>query len=257
MPSQYFADEPKAELAIDLRNEQSSKTAKAQVSAALLEYLASLKLSQLSYQASVAGMELGVSSNLGLQLKTSGYTQYLAELMTKMVKEILTFTISADEVTQAKSWYREQLEVSNSLKAFELAMQTKQSLEKEHYFKQEQCLKALETITANDTLNYRQETIDNAVLQAIVFGNLTKKQYIDIIKSIVHLLNNKGKNWWRGDIIVVDKQHKVNFQHQANSTDNALAEIFVSTGYDRYSGFVLSNILVNILHPWFLVRKNN
>ncbi|HGJ5869613.1 MAG TPA: pitrilysin [Arsenophonus nasoniae] len=251
MPSQYFADEPKGGVALDLRNEQSNKTAKSQVSAALLEYLTTLKLSQLSYQASIAGMELVVSSNLGLQLKTSGYTQHLAELTTKMVKEFLTFTISADEVAQAKSWYREQLEVTNNLKAFELAMQPKQRLENVPYFEQGQRLKALETITANDILNYRQDTIENAALQAIVFGNLTQKQGIDIIKSIYHLLNNKGKNWWRGDIIVVDKQHKVNFQYQANSTDNALAEIFIPTGYDRYRGFVLSNILANILHPWF------
>ncbi|WP_063654517.1 hypothetical protein [Candidatus Arsenophonus triatominarum] len=212
MSSQYFADEPKGGIALDLRNEQSNKTVKSQVSSALLEYLASLKLSPLSYQASVAGMELVVSSNLGLQLKTSGYTQHLAELTTKMVKEFLTFTISADEVTQAKSWYREQLEVSNNLKAFELAMQPKQRLEKVPYFEQEQRLKALETLTANDILKYRQETIDNAALQAIVFGNLTQKQGIDIIESISHLLNNKGKNWWRGDIIVVYKQHKHEFR---------------------------------------------
>ncbi|WP_063654521.1 insulinase family protein [Candidatus Arsenophonus triatominarum] len=27
--------------------------------------------------------------------------------------------------------------------------------------------------------------------------------------------------------------------------------MFIPTGYDGYSGFVLSNILANILHPWF------
>ncbi|PTL86899.1 MAG: pitrilysin [Candidatus Liberibacter europaeus] len=251
MPSQHFADEPQGEIFLNLRSEQSNKTAKSQISSWLLQYLAWLKISQLNYQASVAGMYINLSSNLGLQFRTSGYTQHLPELMIKVIKEYLAFTISEEEVAQAKSRYREQCEVSDNHQAGSLALYPL-SLEQVPFFERDQLLKELETITANDILKYRKDTIENAPLRAMVFGNLTPKQGIDTIKSVCNLLNNKGKKWGKKDIVVIDKEYKVNFENQANNTDNALAEIFIPIGYDKNKGFVLSSILAQILHGWFV-----
>ncbi|MGP1923691.1 MAG: hypothetical protein ACTS73_01705 [Arsenophonus sp. NEOnobi-MAG3] len=42
----------------------------------------------------------------------------------------------------------------------------------------------METTRGNNILKYRQKTIDNAGLEAIIFANLIEKQAIDIIISI-------------------------------------------------------------------------
>ncbi|HEF8783305.1 TPA: pitrilysin [Providencia alcalifaciens] len=251
MPSQYFADEPKASITLDLRYNEQDKTAKSQVAGSLLQYISSLKMDELQYQASVAGMSVSVSQGVGLQLNASGYTQHLSELFLSMIKQYLSFEPTERELAQAKSWYKEQIEVANNAKAYELAMQPLQRLNSVPYFEQEQRLAALETITLKDITDYRDSVVEGAALQALVVGNLTQQQSIQTILDASKLLKSKGKNWWRGDIVVVDKTYLANFHKQGNSSDNALAELFIPTGYDRIDGAVLSGILSKIVQPWF------
>ncbi len=251
MPSQYFADEPKANITLALRTKEGDKDAKSQVSSALLQYISSLKMDELQYQASVAGMSVSVSQGGGLQLNASGYTQHLPELFLSMTKLYLTFEPTQRELVQAKSWYKEQIEVSNNAKAYELAMQPLQRINSVPYFEQEQRLAVLDTISLKDITDYRSLVVESSALQAMVVGNLTEQQSIETIKKAKDLLNSKGKNWWRGDIVVIDKNYLADFHKQGNSSDNALAEIFIPDGYNRIEGAVLSGILSKIIQPWF------
>lgn len=251
MPSQYFADEPKASITLDLRSNQDSKDAKSQVTGSLLQYISSLKMDELQYQASVAGMSVSVSPGIGLQLNASGYTQHLSELFLSMTKLYLSFEPTERELAQAKSWYKEQIDVSNNAKAYELAMQPLQRLNNVPYFEQEQRLSALETISLKDITDYRRTLVESAALQALVFGNITQQQSIQTIKDASALLKSQGKEWWRGDIVVVDKPYLADFHKKGNSSDNALAEIFIPAGYERIDGAVLSGILAKIVQPWF------
>ncbi|MDD9340692.1 MAG: pitrilysin [Providencia heimbachae] len=251
MPSQYFADEPKASITLDLRTNEGDKNAKSQVSGALLQYISSLKMDELQYQASVAGMSVSVSQGVGLKLNASGYTQHLPELFLSMTKLYLSFEPTQRELEQAKSWYKEQIEVANNAKAYELSMQPLQRINSVPYFEQEQRLVALDTISLKDITDYRSMIVESAALQALVVGNLTEQQSIKTIKDVRELLKSKGSNWWRGDIVVIDKNYLADFHKQGNSSDNALAEIFVPKGYSRIDGAVLSGILAKIVQPWF------
>ncbi|EPJ3763443.1 TPA: pitrilysin [Providencia stuartii] len=251
MPSQYFADEPKATINLSLRTKEGMQDAKSQVTGALLQYIASLKMDELQYQASVAGMSVSVSQGLGLQFNASGYTQHLPELFLSMTKLYVSFEPTERELAQAKSWYQEQIKVANNAKAYELAMQPLRRIDTVPYFEQEERLSVLDSISLKDITDYRSKVVDSAALQAMVIGNLTDKQSVKVIQDAQKLLKSKGTNWWHGDIVVVDKPYLADFHHQAQSTDNALAEIFIPEGYSRIEGAVLSGLLSNIIQPWF------
>lgn len=251
MPSQYFADEPKATINLLLKTKVGDQDAKSQVTGALLQYIASLKMDELQYQASVAGMSVSVSQGVGLQFNASGYTQHLPELFLSMTKLYLSFEPTERELIQAKSWYQEQIKVANNAKAYEIAMQPLRRIDTVPYFEQEESLSTLDNISLKDLTEYRSKMIESASLQAMVIGNLTDKQSINVIKDASDLLKSKGKGWWRGDIVVIDKPYLADFHNQAKSTDNALAEIFIPEGYSRIEGAVLSGLLSNIIQPWF------
>jgi protease-3 len=251
MPSQYFADEPKASITLDLRNADGMKSAKEQVTYALLSYLSNLALDQLGYQASVGGMTISTNYSEGLQIGVSGYTQYLPELLTSVISQYTAYTPTADELTQAKSWYRDQIAISNNGKAYEMAMQPVSRLSSVPYIEQADRLKVLDSISIDDIVKYRQQLIQHSALQGMVFGNLTEKQGIDIVTSAYKQLANRGTAWWSGENIVVNRDYAVNFNGTASSTDNALAEIYIPTGYDRIDGYAYSNLLGSILSPWF------
>ncbi|PHM62094.1 pitrilysin [Xenorhabdus ishibashii] len=251
MPSQYFADEPKGSIALEMRNPNGLKNIKDQVSDTLLSYLSALTLDQLGYQASVGGMGVYTSYVDGLKIGVNGYTQHLPELLTSAIDQYISFIPTQEELAQAKSWYREQMEVANNGKAFQMAMQPISRLSGVPYFEQAEKLQVLDTITIDDIVKYRQSMIQHAALQALVFGNFTEQQSIDIVQSAQKQLANQGTIWWTGERLVIDRNYAANFNGTANSTDNALAEIFIPTGYDRIKGYVYSNLLSNILSPWF------
>ncbi|WP_434526969.1 pitrilysin [Photorhabdus asymbiotica] len=251
MPSQYFADEPKASIALDLHNDESLNSARKQVTSSLLDYLAGLSLDQLSYQASVAGMNIFTSSSDGLQLGVSGYTQNLPELLTSLINDYMAFIPTENQLEQAKSWYREQIAVSNNAKAYDMAMQPLKRLSVVPYTEQSVRLKELESITVQDIVEYRHELIKNSALQMMIIGNLTEQQSKIIAESAHNQLANQGSHWWGGDKVVIDKNHRVNFQRVGSSTDGALAEIYIPTGYNRIESYAYSSLLSNMLNPWF------
>lgn len=223
MPSQYFADEPKATINLLLKTKVGEQDAKSQVTGALLQYIASLKMDELQYQASVAGMSVSVSQGLGLQFNASGYTQHLPELFLSMTKLYLSFEPTDRELAQAKSWYQEQIKVANNAKAYELAMQPLRRIDTVPYFEQEARLAVLDDISLKDLTDYRTKVVDSAALQAMVIGNLTSEQSIKVIQDAQALLKSKGTNWWRGDIVAIDQAYLADFHRQAQSSDSALA----------------------------------
>ncbi|MGJ0628431.1 pitrilysin [Xenorhabdus bovienii] len=251
MQSQYFMDEPKSIITLNMRNADGMSNAKDQVTYSLLSYLSDTGLDQLGYQASVGGMGLSLGYSEGLQIGVSGYTQHLPELLTSAISQYIAFTPTQEELNQAKSRYRDQVEAVNNGKAYEMATHPVSRLSRVPYFEQADRLKVLDTITIDDIVKYRQRMIQHSALQAGIFGNLTEKQSIDIVKSAHKQLANQGTTWWSGDHIVVDRDYAVNFKGTASSTDNALSEVYIPTGYDRINGYIYSNLLGRILSPWF------
>ena len=47
------------------------------------------------------------------------------------------------------------------------------------------------------------------------------------------------------------KKQSVIFEKAGNSTDSALAAVFVPTGYDEYTSSAYSSLLGQIVQPWF------
>ncbi|MBD2784959.1 pitrilysin [Xenorhabdus sp. DI] len=251
MPSQYFADEPKGSIILEMRHPDGMKTIKDQLADTLFAYLSTAALDRLNYQASVAGMWVSTDYAEGLRIMAGGFTQHLPELLTSAIEQYLSFVPSQEKLEQAKSWYREQIEVANNSKAYQMAVQPISQLANVPYFEQSERLKVLDTITLDDIVRYRQKMIQQAALQAMVFGNFTEQQGIDIIQAAQQQLANQGTVWWTGEHVVIDRNYAVNFKRTASSTDNALAEIYIPTGYDRITGYVYSNVLSRILSPWF------
>ena len=251
MPSHYFSDEPKASVTLSLVNKKSDITVKQQVTQTLTDYLAGLSLSELSYQASVAGMNISSSSSQGIDFSMNGYTQHLPELVNATLKSYMTFTSTQEELDQAKSWYREQLEVTHNLKAFEAAMLPARRLNTIPYYEEADKLKSLESITLKDISDNRREVIESATLQALVIGNLTPEQSSKIVKSAHELLGNKGTEYWIGETLVFNQLNAVEFQNKSNSTDNALGELFIPIGYERLEGHAISSVLASVIKPWF------
>lgn len=250
-PSRYFANEPRADVSVVLRNPQAMDSAKNQVMFALNDYLAGLALDQLSNQAAVGGIGFSTNANNGLMLNANGYTQRLPQLFSALLEGYFSYTPTEEQLTQAKSWYSRMMASAEKGKAFDQAIMPVQMISQVPYFPREARRALLPSITVQDILHYRDALKQNARPEFLVVGNLSEQQAKDLARNVQKQLGTSGNEWCRNKDVLVDKKQNVMFEKAGNSTDSALAAVFVPTGFDEYSSSAYSAMLGQIVQPWF------
>ncbi|WLI76218.1 pitrilysin [Kosakonia sp. H02] len=250
-PSRYFANEPKADVSVVLRNPQAMDSAKNQVMFALNDYLAGLALDQLSNQAAVGGISFSTNANNGLMLNANGYTQRLPKLFQALLAGYFSYTPTDEQLAQAKSWYSQMMASAEKGKAFDQAIMPVQMLSQVPYFQREERRALLPSITLQDILHYRDALKNNARPEFLVVGNLSEQQAKDLAHDVQKQLGANGNEWCRNKDVLVDKQQNVSFEKAGTSTDSALAAVFVPPGFDEYSSSAYSAMLGQIVQPWF------
>ncbi|MDC0728801.1 pitrilysin [Phytobacter diazotrophicus] len=251
MPSRYFANEPKADVSVVLRNPKAMDSAKNQVMFALNDYLAGIALDQLSNQAAAGGISFSTNANNGLMLNANGYTQRLPQLFQALLAGYFSYTPTAEQLEQAKSWYAQMMDSADKGKAFDQAIMPVQMLSQVPYFQREDRRALLPSITLDDILAYRDALKTNARPEFLVVGNLTDQQAKDLAHGVQEQLGAKGSEWCRNKEVLIDKPQSVIFEKAGNSTDSALAAVFVPSGVDEYTSSAYSAMLGQIIQPWF------
>ena len=250
-PGRYFASEPKADVSLILRNPKAMDSARNQVMFALNDYLAGLALDQLSNQASVGGISFSTNANNGLMVNANGYTQRLPQLFQALLEGYFSYTATEDQLEQAKSWYNQMMDSAEKGKAFEQAIMPAQMLSQVPYFSRDERRKILPSITLKEVLAYRDALKSGARPEFMVIGNMTEAQATTLARDVQKQLGADGSEWCRNKDVVVDKKQSVIFEKAGNSTDSALAAVFVPTGYDEYTSSAYSSLLGQIVQPWF------
>lgn len=250
-PSRYFASEPKADVSLILRNPKAMDSARNQVMFALNDYLAGLALDQLSNQASVGGISFSTNANNGLMVNANGYTQRLPQLFQALLEGYFSYTATEDQLEQAKSWYNQMMDSAEKGKAFEQAIMPAQMLSQVPYFSRDERRKILPSITLKEVLAYRDTLKSGARPEFMVIGNMTEAQATTLARHVQKQLGADGSEWCRNKDVVVDKKQSVIFEKAGNSTDSALAAVFVPTGYDEYTSSAYNSLLGQIIQPWF------
>ena len=250
-PSRYFASEPKADVSVVLRNPKAMNSAKNQVMFALNDYLAGIALDQLSNQAAVGGISFSTNANNGLMLNANGYTQRLPQLFQALLEGYFSYTPTEEQLEQAKSWYAQMMDSAEKGKAYDLALMPAQMLSQVPYFQREDRRALLPSISLKDVLAYRDALKTNTRPEFLIVGNMSEDQAKTLAQNVRTQLGSKGDEWCRNQDVLVEKKQNVIFEKAGNSTDSALAAVFVPTGYDEFASSAQSAVLGQIIQPWF------
>ncbi|KKY79743.1 protease [Enterobacter cloacae] len=250
-PSQYFANEPKADVSVILRNPAAMNSARNQVMFALNDYLAGIALDELSNQAAVGGISFSTNANNGLMLNANGYTQRLPQLFQALLAGYFSYTPTEDQLEQAKSWYAQMMDSAEKGKAFDQAIMPVQMLSQIPYFQREERRALLPSISLKEVMAYRDALKANARPEFLVVGNMTEEQTKTLAKNVRDQLDAHGNEWCRNQDVLVEKQQNVIFDKESNTSDSALSAVFVPTGYDEFASSANSAVLGQIIQPWF------
>lgn len=250
-PSHYFASEPKADVSVVLRNPKAMDSAKNQVMFALNDYLAGIALDQLSNQAAVGGISFSTNANNGLMVNANGYTQRLPQLFQALLEGYFSYTPTEEQFEQAKSWYAQMMDSAEKGKAYDQAIMPAQMLSQIPYFQREDRRALLPSITLKEVLAYRDALKTNTRPEFLIVGNMSEDQAKTLAENVRQQLGSNGDEWCRNQDVLVEKKQNVIFEKAGNSTDSALAAVFVPTGYDEFASSAQSAVLGQIIQPWF------
>ncbi len=199
----------------------------------------------------VGGISFSTNANNGLMVNANGYTQRLPQLLQALLEGYFNYTATEDQLEQAKSWYNQMMDSAEKGKAFEQAIMPAQMLSQVPYFSRDERRKILPSITLKEVLAYRDALKSGARPEFMVIGNMTEAQATTLARDVQKQLGADGSEWCRNKDVVVDKKQSVIFEKAGNSTDSALAAVFVPTGYDEYTSSAYSSLLGQIVQPWF------
>ncbi|PWW12720.1 pitrilysin [Mangrovibacter plantisponsor] len=250
-PSRYFASEPKASVTLVLRNPHAMDTVKNQVMFALNDYMAGLALDQLSQQAAVGGIHFSTNANSGLMVSANGYTQRLAPLYLDLLKGYFSYQPTQGQLEQAKSWYKQMLASAEKGKAYELAIMPVQMMSQVPYFERQARRELLPSITVQDILDYREQLKTGSRPEFLVVGNLTPDAAHNLALQVQQSLGTKGTEWTRNRSVVVNQPRRIVFEKTISGSDSALAAVFVPSGFDENTSSAYSEVLGQIIQPWF------
>lgn len=248
--SQYFANEPKANIIFSLRSNQALQTVENQVKFTLMDYIVNRELATLRFQASVAGVSLSSFSDSGLSLSLSGFNQHLGDMLIEMLATYHSATINDANLELAKSWYLEKLDAADHANSYTLALQTLGALSSSQYFDRESKRAVIPTISVSDLQQYRDELLFNSVPYMLSLGNMTEPQSLAIYNELKHTLNQEARYQIEPNIMI-KKVLDANITKHSDSTDNALLVGYVPANVDSITGRVTSHLLYNIISPWF------
>ncbi|WP_414636867.1 pitrilysin [Acerihabitans sp.] len=254
MPSRYFADEPRADITLNFRNPAIMATARNQVLYSLNDYIASQDLAELSNQAYVGGISFSTYENDGLTIKASGYTQRLSQLVLSLVERYATYTPTVDQLLQAKSWYREQLDGTEKEKPYAQAMIPAKVLSALPYVERDERRALIDGMTVRDLEDYRETLFKPTALDMLVVGNMTPQQATDLSAQLKKQIGWTGTQWRRADKVSIVRPQLAVIQKRGGSSDAALSAVYVPAGYDRVQGMANSYMIAQIVESWFYQR---
>ncbi|WP_301099776.1 pitrilysin [Otariodibacter sp.] len=254
MPSQYFANEPKAIMSMAFNISPEVDDLKQSISAVLLGYMNDLSQNKLDFQASVAGMSASVStSENGLNISASGYTQHLAKLVSDALQQFSQFDLTENNLRQAKQRYLEALDGLDAQGALNQAVRSLRNFANYPYFNIDKQRAMLETITLQDIAQLRERLLTKTTgVSALSVGNLSDDQVKGIIHSAEEIIKNDHSKLDLGRYLDVNQStRKLSYIKSIPHEDNALSIAYFPKGYEELDGLSRALLLKDIISRWY------
>ncbi|MGX2969646.1 pitrilysin [Ursidibacter sp. B-7004-1] len=254
MPSQYFPNEPKVALLLELKISPEIIDLKQGVSAVLLGYMADLARTKLAFQASVAGMSLSpVLGENGIAIRVEGYTQNMAKFLQDSILNFKQFELNEHFLAQAKQRYLEALDRLDKDNAARQANMALGNFANYPYAENSKKREMIAQVKLSDIAFIREKLLTQATsLRLLSVGNLSDEQVKNIALETEKLLKNNNKTLDFGRYLDINQsQRKINYIKQIPHQDNAFAIAFFPTNYQELEGISRASLLKSIISRWY------
>ncbi len=227
-PSQDFAEQPKGVLRVYINSPAKQKNIKGQVYLNLWASLFNLELSELATEASIAGMQTGITAYHGLELGVSGFTDKQLILLEKSLSH-LSPTVDEDGFKQAVDRYVRGIKNSENQFPFRQLFGQLRKVVNNASYSNEALISTAKALTLKDFKKFVNQLLKNNQVRIFAFGNYNDEDIKSVVKLVKRALpaDRNTTEFTRSQKITPQANTITSLQIDLKVADVALLDLFI------------------------------
>ncbi|WP_268793887.1 insulinase family protein [Rheinheimera salexigens] len=182
-PSQEFAHQPKGSLTLLINTKSAQQDVRASVMLAIWRDIYNLQQSALATEASIAGMQMGLSEGNGLILTVAGFTDKQPQLIQQALAG-LNFNVDQQSFTQALDRFIRGVQNQSKQFPYYQAFNAYNKLIRNGNNEPEQLVTAAQSLTLQQLQQFMQQTLAHNHLRLFAFGNYDQKDLQHVVSEV-------------------------------------------------------------------------
>lgn len=243
--------EPKASLKLQLNSDIADQSAKSRVTMSLLLNMLHKQFAELNFSAQEAGLGFSFSSDNGLLISTSGYSDKQDKLLLRVLNDIKAAKFSEQSLALAKQELQRRLHNKAKIKAMDLAMDGFRQVVRQPAWSDQTLSEQIEKVTINDLERFIKTLYSASSIRLLALGNLTVEQVLSLNADIEKIVVVQRIPFYQiARISANPQQGALNYPLNSDMQDDALAAIYL-TDMQGDKALATAELLNKLLAPSF------
>ncbi|WP_409440219.1 insulinase family protein [Psychromonas sp. GE-S-Ul-11] len=244
-------NQPKGAYKLQLNNDLNDRSPAARIKINLLLDVLQKQLAELSFVTQEAGLGFSISSNDGLLISTSGYSDKQGELLLTLLSYLDSMEIDQQSLTLAKQELIRRLKNQSKMKAMDLGLDGFRKVVRSPSWSNETLLKAVEPVTADDLKQLIKQILSQSSVRLLALGNFSAVDVLQLTAQLKVKVKIQPNAFYTVQRLHADpEQGALNFVRQSELEDDALASVYLMADQDPTSQ-AKAELLNKLLKPAF------
>lgn len=243
--------EPKGIYKLQLNNNLNDQSPKARVKITMLLSILEKQLAELNFVTQEAGLSFTVTSNNGLMLTTSGYSDKQDKLLLTLIDAIKKMQVDEKALKLAQQDVTRRLHNKSKGKAMDLGLDGFRQVVRQPAWADKTLLAAVQTVTADDITQLAQDIFKQSSVRLLALGNFSSKQVLALTKQLKTKIDIQAQPFYQLQRTNAQpEQGALNYVRDSVMEDDALVLIYLATGQDPAS-IAQAELLNKLIKPAF------
>lgn len=243
--------EPKGIYKLQLNNSLNDESPKARVKITMLLSILEKQLAELNFVTQEAGLSFTITSNNGLLLTTSGYSDKQDKLLLTLIHFVKNLKVDDKALALAKQDVTRRLHNKAKSKAMDLGLDGFRQVVRQPAWSDKTLLATVQEVTAQEITQLAENIFNQSSVRLLALGNFSSKQVLTVAEQIKAQVNIQQQPFYQLQRIdAKPEQGAINYVRDSVMEDDALVLIYLATGQEQID-LAKAELLNKLLKPAF------
>lgn len=246
--------EPKSTYKLQLNNNLNDQTPAARVKMNLLLDILQKQLSELSFVTQEAGLGFSISSNDGLLISTSGYSDKQSKLLLMLLDHIEKMKVDEQSLRLAKQELTRRLNNKSKSKAMDLGLDGFRKIIRQPSWSDKTLIAEVDTVTSEQLSLLIKQIFSQSSVRLLALGNFSTLDVLQLTAQLKVKIKIQPNAFYTTKRLQADPtQGTLNYIRSSDLEDDALVSLYLATNQDPIS-LAKAELLNKLLKPAFYDR---